>query len=62
MVKPGSYMAKYDLRDFFWNLKVKRGDTGLMGVVHPGDNKTYAHERLGNLSVMTLVAVFFKSA
>ena len=46
MVKPGSYMAKYDLRDFFWNLKVKRGDTGLMGVVHPGDNKTYVHERL----------------
>ena len=46
LVKPGSFMAKFDLRDFFWNLKVREGDLGLMGVRHPGDGKVYVHERL----------------
>ena len=44
--KQGSYLAKFDLRDFFWNLKVKESDQGLFGVIHPGDEKVYVHSRL----------------
>jgi hypothetical protein len=44
--KRPTYLAKYDLRDFFWNLKVAEADQGLFGLVHPGTGELMVHSRL----------------
>ena len=41
--KQGSYLAKFDLRDFFWNLKVKESDQGLFGVIHTANVTPYCN-------------------
>ena len=45
-VTPGCWMAKFDLRDFFWNFKVKQEDWSLMGLRHPKTNELLLHVRL----------------
>jgi hypothetical protein len=44
--KGNTWMAKYDLRDFFWNLKVAPCDQGLFGLIHPGTKELMVHSRL----------------
>ena len=38
-LKPGSYMAKYDLRDFFWSIPVHRESRCRLVMRHPGTGR-----------------------
>ena len=38
-LKPGSYMAKYDLRDFFWSIPVQKESRCRLVMRHPGTGR-----------------------
>ena len=39
ILKPGSYMAKYDLRDFFWSIPVNKESRCRLVMRHPGTGR-----------------------
>ena len=46
LIRPGSYLAKFDFRDGFFALKLHEADAHLLGVRHPGSGRVKVCSRL----------------